>query len=140
MKSSFNKSKLTIVAKLPVTVVYKIDEDGNLQPNTEADRIMKDLFKKDCKQGELVEITYEIQNNDHSYGQLSKVKPMVRELAAETGVTFMEMEKIIKEKVGLVNSDGSVKSFGDCSKQEVSSAIQACEELMSFIRPAIDEQ
>jgi len=123
---------------LPVTILYKVDSNGDLYSNS-AETIKKNLWKKTLVPGQIVEITYQVYNPDHSYAQLSKLHPMIRELSIETGVIFEEMKTIIKKKTGLYASNGDFKSFGECNKDELSSAIQTCEELMNFIKPSIDE-
>ena len=59
-----------------------------------------------------------------------------REIAVFTGHNFEDIKLLVKEKAGLIiknNSDGEtttiIKSFGDCSKEEMSQAIQVTEEL-----------
>jgi hypothetical protein len=52
----------------------------------------------------------------------------IRELAAESGHTFDEMQTLVKMKAGLCWED-HCKSFGDCSSEELNLAIQAVIEI-----------
>jgi len=86
------------------------------------------LFIKGLQEGETVVITYEVQTADHSYAQLSKLHKCIRELANYVGESFDDMKLQVKIKAGLC-TDTSCKSFSDCSKEELSMAIQAVIEI-----------
>jgi hypothetical protein len=86
------------------------------------------LFIKGLQEGETVVITYEVQTADHSYAQLSKLHKCIRELANYVGESFDDMKLQVKVKAGLC-TDTSCKSFSDCSKEELSMAIQAVIEI-----------
>lgn len=114
--------------QLPVTVVF-IMKDKELVPVEVIDKVRQDTFFKSLKEGDKVEVTYEMQITDGSYSQLSKVHKCARELAKETGTTFEDMKKEIKKRAGLVLSNKELKSFADCSREELSMAIQAAIEI-----------
>ena len=75
-----------------------------------------------------------LDNKDKTAGQLAKAHALIREIANSTGHTFEEIKLIIKEKTGLYilatsTTPESIKSFGDCSKEEMSRVIEECIEL-----------
>ena len=86
------------------------------------------LFIKGLQEGETVVITYEVQTADHSYAQLSKLHKCIRELANYVGESFDDMKLQVKVKAGLC-TDTNCKSFSECSKEELSMAIQAVIEI-----------
>jgi hypothetical protein len=90
------------------------------------------LFIKGLQEGETVVITYEVQTADHSYAQLSKLHKCIRELANYTGDSFEDMKLQVKLRAGLC-TDGSCKSFSECSKEELSMAIQAAIEIGDLV-------
>jgi hypothetical protein len=90
------------------------------------------LFIKGLDDGDVVTITYEVQTADHSYAQLSKLHKCIRELATFTGDTFEDMKLQVKLRAGLCTDD-SCKSFSDCSKEELSMAIQAAIEIGDLV-------
>jgi hypothetical protein len=118
------------------TIVNYIKKDGQLVPASENDAAKLKLFSMSLKEGDNIEVYLSMTNNvDKTAGQLAKVHALIRELAAYTGHTFDEMKDEIKRKAGLYiitgtrSSDKQLKSFGDCSKEELSSAIESCIEI-----------
>ena len=70
-------------------------------------------------------ITYEVETDDHSYAQVSKVHASIRELAVYTGEDFEKMKENVKIEMGLFEpGNDKLKSFGDYSKKELSEAIR----------------
>jgi hypothetical protein len=84
-----------------------------------------ELFLQQVPEGSKVTITYEIVHDNGSYAQLSKLHKCIRELAEYSGNTLDEMKMYIKEECGLIEGDDQ-KSFADCSKEELSRAIETC--------------
>jgi hypothetical protein len=64
--------------------------------------------------------------------QIAKIHKSIRDLAAFTGNTFQEMKEEIKKRAGLYSGPASLKSFADCSKEEINLAIQAAIEIGDF--------
>lgn len=115
------------------TIVKFTKKDGQLVPASEADAGKLKLFAMSLKEGTDLEVYMSMTNDvDKTAGQLAKVHALIRELAAFTGHTFEEMKDVIKDKAGLYiitgtsSSDKQLKSFGDCSKEELSVAIETC--------------
>jgi hypothetical protein len=84
-----------------------------------------DLFLQQIPEGSKVTVTYEIVQDNGSYAQMSKLHKCIRELAEYSGNTLDEMKMYVKEETGLIEGD-SHKSFADCSKEELSLAIETC--------------
>lgn len=99
-------------------------KDGKLV--IEADQqLLMDLFLKHVVDGSKLLITYEIENDDHSYAQISKVHASIRELAQFTGEDFQAMKLTLKKELGLYEpGTDKLKSFSDYSKAELSEAIR----------------
>jgi hypothetical protein len=113
--------------RLPQSFKFKFI-DGEFKPSNAFQQTKFSLFLSELNDNEEFEITYESIESNHSYAQLSKVHKVIRELALYTGVTFEEMKELVKQRAGLC-SNTALKSFADCSKDELSLAIQACIEI-----------
>jgi len=106
--------------------------NGELKPLTITDATLYNQFKKDLADGEMIElyITKLSDEDDKTIGQLAKVHASIRDLARFTGHTFEEMKVAVKEKAGLYDpAFKEYKSFSECSKTELSDAIQMCIEI-----------
>jgi hypothetical protein len=117
--------------QLPVTI--KLEKRSNqLVVSNELGRTKLDLFIKGLADGEQVFVTYEVASNSGNYAQLSKLHKCIRELASFTGNTFEDMKLQVKMRAGLC-MDNNCRSFGDCSVQELSLAIQAAVEIGDIV-------
>jgi hypothetical protein len=90
------------------------------------------LFIKGLDDGDVVTITYEVHSDDASYAQMSKLHKHIRELANYTGDSFEDMKLQVKLRAGLCDSS-DCRSFGDCSKEELSMAIRASIEIGELV-------
>jgi hypothetical protein len=88
---------------------------------------MKDFLKK-LQEGDKIEAYLaKSEGTDGTLAQLAKVHACIKELARFTGNRFQEIKNVIKYKAGLIDvHTGDLRSFGDCSKGELSDAIQTC--------------
>ncbi len=93
--------------------------------------IKYEAFLKTLEQDQSVEVFLESNIDDGTLTQIAKAKVCIRELAKEVGETFIEMQNRVKRASGLCvvqEIDGEkyliCKSFGDCSKEELSMAIE----------------
>jgi len=93
-------------------------------------------FVGHINEGELVDVFYEVTNDDGTLPQLAKLHVHIKQLAVHTGYSVDDMKLLIKDKAGLCivrELSGKeyflAKSFGECSKEELSLAIQACIQL-----------
>jgi hypothetical protein len=109
--------------------------DGKIK-HTDKSKILYQQFINALKDGDEIEIYMSRVTDSGSLAQISKVHTCIRELAKESGYTFEEMKKIVKERSGLcfIITENGVqeefcKSFAECTKDEMSLAIQACIEI-----------
>ena len=107
-------------------------KNGKLEYTNDKDKILFDQFVAKLAEDHLVEIYLESQSDDGTLAQLAKLHAMIRELAQHIGETFEDMKLIVKRRAGLCiekEIDGEqflyCKSFGKCSKDELSLAIEA---------------
>jgi hypothetical protein len=98
-----------------------IKKDGKLVFAHPQDKLAYEIFLQKIPDGQKVDMYLDLANTDHSKAQLAKVHACIRELAKESGYTFDEMKLVVKQASGLEG-----KSFGDCSKDELMLAIEAC--------------
>jgi hypothetical protein len=112
----------------PLTVVCKL-VDGALVVDTKLGMMKQKAFIEQLKEGDKVEVTYEVIRSSVSYAQLSKLHKCIRIIAGHTGHSFDEIKEIVKMKTGLYTEANKFKSFADLSKDEVSLAINTVMEL-----------
>jgi len=114
------------MSQLPITVTF-VKKDGELiSSGGKLDKIKSDIFLQNMREGQLVSVTYEVNGELGTYAQLAKLHACIRELAKDTGTTFEDMKSEIKRRSGLVNADKTLKSFADCSIDDLSGAIVTC--------------
>ena len=109
--------------------VKLVKRDGKLVYPDDKSKLNYQIFLDKLADGQQVEVFMGLTSDDGSIAQLAKVHACIRELAKESGYTFEEMKKIIKQHAGLCYDAGDAeycKSFGDCSKMELALAIEAC--------------
>ena len=116
---------------LPTTFLFKI-EKGKLVLYDKSSKTVMNVFIQSLPEGTILEGTFEVDNSDHSYAQLSKLHKCIRELASYTGESFDDMKHYVKDKAG-IKIDGQYKSFAKCSKEELSFAIQATLEIGNLV-------
>jgi hypothetical protein len=118
-------------------IEYSVDEKGVLAPRNEKELQKFNRLLHSLKPGNRVSMMIEVVKDDHSLVQLAKVHALIRELAHCTGNDFEDVKLEVKRRAGLTvkskDSEGKtlemVKSFADCSKDQISMAIQACIEI-----------
>ena len=118
-----------------LTGKYK-KERGLLKPITVASMKQYEHFVSHLQEGDIVEFFYEKQHDDGTLPQLAKLHVMIKQLAVHVGETFENMKILVKDKAGLCLAreiSGKEyflpKSFAECSKEELSLAIQAAIEI-----------
>jgi hypothetical protein len=111
-------------------------ERGLLKPVTLSGAKQYERFVSDIPDGAIVEFFYELQHDDGTLPQLAKLHVMIKELATHIGETAENMKLLIKDRAGLCIArevSGKeyflAKSFGECSREELSLAIQAAIEI-----------
>jgi hypothetical protein len=113
-----------------------IKHDGHLDFLTLFSKKQYEIFSSHIKEGTIVDVFYEEQNDDATLPQLAKVHVLIKQLASHIGETVENMKLLVKDKAGLCIArevSGKeyflAKSFGECSKEELNLAIQACIEI-----------
>jgi hypothetical protein len=113
-----------------------IKKDGELKFSTLASKRQFEEFTSYIREGEIVECFYEVTHDDGTLPQLAKLHAMLKPLASHVGETVENMKLLVKDRAGLCIArevSGKeyflAKSFGDCSKEELSLAIQATIEI-----------
>ena len=115
-------------------IEYIVDENGELCPRSVKEEQKYNRLTHSLKPGMRMQVMYEVIKDDHSLVQLAKVHALIRELAHCTGNEFEDVKLEVKRHAGLtVKSKDSqdrpieiVKSFADCSKDQLSAAIESC--------------
>jgi hypothetical protein len=109
-----------------------IKRNGRLEFSSLAISKQHELFVSNIPDGTIVEFFFEVQHDDGTLPQLAKLHAMIRELALHVGEPFDNMKLLVKDKAGLCLArevSGKeyflAKSFGECSREELSLAIQA---------------
>lgn len=114
--------------QLPITILLEM-RDGVLVPKTELGKYSLANYVKNIEEGAVIQVTYEELSTDGTYAQISKLQACTRELSKFLGYTHEEVKDIVKHKANLYSPEGELKSFADCSKEELSLAIQTALEL-----------
>lgn len=111
-------------------------ERGMLKPLSIPGMKQYELFISRLPEGAIVEFFYEMQHDDGTLPQLAKLHVMLKHLATHIGETVENMKLLVKDRAGLCIAREVAgkeyflaKSFGDCSKDELSLAIQAAIEI-----------
>jgi hypothetical protein len=111
-------------------------ERGILKPVSLGEMKQYEKFVSNIPEGAIVEFFYEIQHDDGTLPQLAKIHVMIKQLSMHIGETVENMKLLVKDKAGLCIAREVAgkeyflaKSFGDCSREELSLAIQAAIEL-----------
>ncbi len=114
-------------------VITFTKKDGQLVPASEKEMGKLKLFSMSIKDKETVEVYMSVSTpNNKTLPQLARIHAMLRELSGFTGHTLDEIKDEVKRKAGLYTVTGTrpedveFKSFADCSKDELSKAIETC--------------
>tara|TARA_R110001592_G_scaffold34089_2_gene117421 strand:- start:1926 stop:2309 length:384 start_codon:yes stop_codon:yes gene_type:complete len=110
-------------------------KDGELSFPIKAMGTKFKKFLKDLPDNSKLEIFIGVSGDKGSNPQLARLHAMIREIAQEIGYTFEECKLTVKRKAGLCfvrDKQEYCKSFGECDKDELNLAIQACVEIGDF--------
>lgn len=114
--------------QMPISILLEM-RDGVLVPKTELGKYSLANYLKNVEEGAVIQVTYEELSTDGTYAQISKLQACTRELSKFLGYSHEEVKDIVKHKADLYTPEGELKSFADCSKEELSLAIQAALDL-----------
>jgi hypothetical protein len=113
-----------------------IKKNGTLEFINLANAKQYELYLSKIPEGQIVEFFYEITHDDGTLPQLAKIHVIIKQLAMHIGETVENMKLLIKDRAGLCIArevSGKeyflAKSFGECSKEELSLAIQTAIEI-----------
>jgi hypothetical protein len=113
-----------------------IKRNGKLEFSSLGAAKQYEAFVSHIPDGSIVECFYEVTHDDGTLPQLAKIHVMIRTLAMHIGESVENIKLLVKDRAGLCIArtvSGReyflAKSFGDCSKEELSLAIQAAIEL-----------
>jgi len=113
-----------------------VKRNGSLQPISLAVSKQMELYVSKIPDGCIVECFYEMQHDDGTLPQLAKLHVIIRQLASHIGETVENMKILVKDRAGLCIAREVAgkeyflaKSFGECSREELSLAIQATMEI-----------
>jgi hypothetical protein len=118
-----------------------VKRNGKLYNLETRDNKAYELFVKTLEEGAVVDMYMSVEKDDGTLAQLAKIHAMCRTLASHCGETFEDMKLYVKDKAGLIIKDNSqmvIKSFGACSKEELSMAIQAAQEIGQAVNCLVD--
>ena len=102
---------------------------GKLVHTRISDKEKYDRLIKSLPEGTEIEVYMDLVTDDGSLAQIAKVHAMIRDIANFTGNSVAGTKLLVKKEASLcfVHDEELVcKSFGDCSKDELGLAIQAC--------------
>ena len=113
-----------------------IKRDGFLKPISAAVSKQQEMYVTHIPDGSIVECFYEVQHDDGTLPQLAKLHVIIRQLATHIGETVENMKLLVKDRAGLCIArevSGKeyflAKSFAECSREDLSLAIQAAIEI-----------
>lgn len=122
-----------------LSVILKKSGNNLIYKNSTEEKSYK-LFKESLKEGHLVHVFFDADADDGTLTQIAKIKVCIRTLSKEAGMSFEDMQLEIKKDSGLCfkttyNNEECLfcKSFGDCSKEDLSLAIQTIIEKGDFL-------
>jgi len=125
--------------------VHYIKKEGQLVPASERDAGALKLFNMAIAEGDTIEVYLtKTDGNVKTTGQLAKIHSMIRQIAAFTGNDFDDIKDEVKRKAGLYVVKGTeehqteLKSFAQCSKDELSTAIEMCVQLGHLVGYYLD--
>lgn len=110
---------------------YKL-VNGKLEFVDPKDSTKIKLFIEKLKEGQELDVVMTSVESKGSNAQIAKIHASIRQIANELGYSFEEMKVLVKKKSGLIYKTGPtliVKSFSECSKEDLNSVIQTCQEL-----------
>jgi hypothetical protein len=113
-----------------------VKKNGRLEFANLSSSKQYELFVSHVPEGQIVECFFEVTHDDGTLPQLAKLHVMIKHLALHIGETVENVKLLVKDKAGLCIAREVAgreyflaKSFAECSKDELSLAIQAAIEI-----------
>lgn len=111
-----------------------VKKDGRLVFKSKQEESLFHMLSKGMREGQTITFSVDFSDDQGRLTQIAKLKAGIRDLARETGETFITMENLIKKEAGLYDESSEVyKSFGNCSVSQLSDAIQTMIEKGDFV-------
>lgn len=102
-----------------------IKKHGKLEFKNKQDLALFNHLTQGLREGAVVTFMVDFADDNGSLMQIAKLKSGTREIARESGHSFIEVEQEIKKNAGLYDElEKLYKSFANCSREELSNAIQ----------------
>lgn len=113
-----------------------VKKNGVIMPSNLSTLKQRELFISNIPEDSVIDVFYEVTHDDGTLPQLAKLYVMLKKLATHIGETVENLKLVIKDRAGLCIAREVAgkeyflaKSFSECSKEELSLAIQATIEL-----------
>ncbi len=112
-----------------------VKRDGKLCYIRKEDEALFRKATEDLREGQKAFAIFDMNADNGRLSQIAKLKACIKEIAKEQGVTFREAQDQVKARSGFPfdETKQEYKSFGDCSKDELSDAIQTVIEIGDFL-------
>lgn len=102
-----------------------IKKEGKLLFKSKQEEDLFHVLAKGMRENQIISFSVDFSDDQGKLIQIAKLKAGIRDLARETGETFIAMQNIIKKDAGLYDeSSEEYKSFGNCSVSQLSDSIQ----------------
>jgi hypothetical protein len=114
-------------------IAKMVKRNGKLEYVNPNDR---NLFIKNVeglREGAVVEQVVDFTPDSGKSGQIARVHQLIGKISKEIGDPDGAVKKEIKSRAGLVKPNGEVKSFANCSEEELAFAIECAISLGDFI-------
>lgn len=111
-----------------------IKKNGRLLFKLKNEEEMFHLLSKNMRENQVISFSVDFSDDQGRLSQIAKLKAGIRDISREVGETYIKAENLIKKEAGLYDElTQEYKSFGNCSFQQLSDAIQVMIEKGEFI-------
>jgi len=117
--------------------VNLILKKGKLVPKTHADKIKYQMYLRTLVEGTEVLGLFEAKGPEKTNAQLAKIHVCIKQIADFKGCAPLEFKNELKEMSGITSMDENgnkkLKSFRDCTKEELSIVIEQLTQISLFL-------
>jgi hypothetical protein len=110
---------------------------GKLVPKTQADKLKYQMYLRTLIEGTEVLGLFEAKGPEKTNAQLAKIHVCIKQIADFKGCAPLEFKNELKEMAGITSMDEEgnkiLKSFKDCSKEELSAVIEQLIQVSIFL-------
>ena len=122
--------KLKRIVNFMSTLILKLFKTGDkIEFKVPAQKQIYENYIKALEQGQEIEIFVSpVLSGRATNAQIAKVHKCIRDIHAHTGEDFENIKLMVKQKSGLLLTGVDTfeeKSFADCTREEINTAIQA---------------